>query len=172
MPYPQAIVTMAQNLLQEIADDPDIHENRFYMLWISILTFYFPIIFQYRVALQTFITGTGTKSGFLVVKIVQESESIVLVVGLKKPSEDMDTGRENIREELLDFIGEQCEETEFITTYAIGGIGLSWSVFKTSVTAAPEPVFDWMSNITAAKSFNRISELALMIDQMAGTARA
>ena len=41
-------------------------------------------------------------------KIVRESESVVLVVGLKKPSEDTDTGRENIQEELLDFIGEQC----------------------------------------------------------------
>jgi len=104
MPYPQAIVTMAQNLLQEIADDPDIHENRFYTLWNSILTFYLPIIFQYGI--QTCITGTGTKSEFLIVKIVRESESVVFVVGLKKPSEDTDTGRENIREELLDFIGE------------------------------------------------------------------
>jgi len=40
------------------------------------------------------------------------------------------------------------------------------------VTAAPEPVFDWTSNVTAAKSFNRMNELALMIDQMTGTARA
>ena len=45
MSYPQAIVTIAQNLLLEIADNPENHENWFYMLWNSIVTFYFPVIF-------------------------------------------------------------------------------------------------------------------------------
>ena len=37
------------------------------------------------------------KSEFLVVKVARQSESIVLVVKLKKPSEDTDTGLENIQ---------------------------------------------------------------------------
>ena len=117
--------------------------------------------------------GTGTKPEFLIVKVARLSESIVLVVELKKPSEDTDVGRENVRRELVEYIEERFEETEFTTIYGIAGIGLSWSAFKMSVNGSSEPelVFGWTSNVTSAASFNRMGELALMIDQMTGTTR-
>jgi hypothetical protein len=79
---------------QEVVENPDIHENRFYMLWNSILTHHFPVAFEYGVAPQTSVTGTGTRSEFLIVKVAREEETVVLVVELKKPAEDTDTGRE------------------------------------------------------------------------------
>ncbi|THV03157.1 hypothetical protein K435DRAFT_792037 [Dendrothele bispora CBS 962.96] len=164
---------MAQNLLRDIATNPDIHENRFHMLWNSILTFHFPVSFEYGVAPQTSITGTETKPEFLVVKVAREFESIVLVVELKKPSEDTDAGHENVKRELVDYIEERFGETQFTTIYAIAGIGLSWSAFRMANYGPPEPelVYGWMSNVTAVKSFELMNELALMIDQMTGTTR-
>ena len=97
----------------------------------------------------------------------------MLVVELKKPSEDTDAGRENVRGELVEYIKERFGETEFPTIYAIAGIGLSWSAFKMSQAGPPEPelVYGWTSNVTAAGSFSRMGELAFMIDQMTGTTR-
>jgi len=66
---------MAQNLLPvETANNPDsIHEYGFYMLWNSILTLQFPVSFEFKVAPQTSITGTGTKSEFLVLGSLKAS---------------------------------------------------------------------------------------------------
>lgn len=170
MPYPRAILTMAQNLIAITGQNLDVHENKFYMLWNSILGFHFPLIFNYGVALHTSVTGTGTK---LVIKVAREEESIVLVVGLKKPAEDTLAGREDLVEELAEDIQECFNETNFSTIYAIGGIGLSFVVYKMDVSGPAEPqlVFDWSSNVTAAKSFDQMTQVAAAIDQMTGTTR-
>jgi hypothetical protein len=76
---------MAQNLITAMGNNPDIHENKFCMLWNAILNYHFTLDKDYGVAPQTSITGTGTKREYLVVKIAREEEHVVLVTELKKP---------------------------------------------------------------------------------------
>jgi len=164
---------MAQNLLQVIAINPDIHENKFHMLWNGILNYHFPVTVQYGVAPQTSVTGLGSKPEFFVVKVAREEESIVLVVELRKPAEDSDAGRTNVKQELTDYIEERFDETEFDTIYAIGGIGLSWSAYKMQKAGSPELecIYGWASNVTSATSFSRLANIARWIDEMTGTVR-
>jgi hypothetical protein len=130
-----------------------------------MLTHHFPLIFEYGVAPQT--------SGFLEVKTARETESIVLVVALKRPAEDNDAGREKVKQELTEYIKERFGESQFKTIYAIGSIGLSWSAYKMQVSGPPEleTVFEWASNITDAASYERMARLGTMIDGMTGTTR-
>jgi hypothetical protein len=179
MPYPRAIITMAQNLIAQAATNANIHENRFYMLWNSILNHHFPIDFEYGVAVQTSQTEPGTRKEFLVVKVARDVESVVLVVELTKPAEDTTVGRQNVKSELVDYIDDRFEfdETQFPTIYGICGIGLSWVIYKFSKNEATlhpskrELVMDWTSNVTAAASYTSMQELAAQIDAMSGTVR-
>lgn len=47
MPYPEQIVAMARRLRDELEANPQLHENRFYMLWCAILQHHFPITSDY-----------------------------------------------------------------------------------------------------------------------------
>jgi hypothetical protein len=101
-------------------------------------------------------------------------KSIVLVVELKKPAEDTPAGREKVVKELAEYIEGRFDETKFPTIYAIGGIGLSFAVYKMDKAGPPEPqlVFDWSSNVTeAATSFDIMTRVASMIDEMTSTTR-
>jgi hypothetical protein len=173
MSYPPAILTMAQNLIRELGNNSALHENRFYMLWNAILNYHFPITHDYGIAPQTSITGTGSKPEFLIVKVARDVESIVLIVELKKPSEDTDAGRENVKQELIDYIEERFSETTFPTIYAIAGIGLSWSAYKMDVSGSPnlELVFGWTGNVTAKTSYERMLQIVSGVDEMTGTTR-
>jgi hypothetical protein len=97
--------------------------------------------------------------------VAREEESIVLVVELKKPAEDTPAGRQKVVEELAEYIEERFDETEFSTIYAIGGIGLSFAVYKMNKPGPPEPqlVFDWSGNVTAATSFDRMVQVATLM---------
>ena len=48
------------------------------------------------------LTGTGTKSGCLVVKIDREEEHVV--AQLKKPLEEIEAGKEKVMTELIEYI--------------------------------------------------------------------
>src|SRR5271168_2488959 len=117
MPYPKTILTMAQNLITSMGDDPNIHENKFYMLWNAILNHHFPLDKDYSVAPQTLITGTGTKPEYLVIKIAHEEEHVVIIVEPKKPLEETDAGKENVMKELVEYIKERFDETKFSSIY-------------------------------------------------------
>jgi hypothetical protein len=69
---------MAQNLIALTAANPDLHENKFNMLWNAILYHHFPIELQYGVAPQTSFTSTGSRPEFLVVKVARDEEDVVL----------------------------------------------------------------------------------------------
>jgi len=154
MPYPRVVVTMAQNLLALTASNPDVHENKFYMLWNAILTHHFPIELDYGVS---FVTSTGSRPEYLVViKVAHGVEDIVLVVGLKRPAEDSEWGRVNVRKELVDYIERRFDETKIPTIYAIGGIGLSWVAYKMD-RACPLDPFVASSNVTSATSYDAIA---------------
>ena len=86
MPYPKTILSMAQNFIASVrGNDWYIHENELYMLWNAILCYHFPLDKDYGVAPQTSITGPGTKTEYLVVKIDRKEEHVVVVAQLKKP---------------------------------------------------------------------------------------
>jgi hypothetical protein len=114
MPYPRTILTMAQNLIIIAGENPDVHENKFYMLWNGILYHHFPLSLEYGVAPQTSITGTGTKPEFLVSGTWRR--------------EHRACGR--VEEACRRYTGRKTGRTEFSTIYAIGEIGLSFAVYK------------------------------------------
>src|ERR1700678_1422742 len=151
MPYPKTILTMAQNLITSMGNNPNIHKNKFYMLWNVILNHHFPLDKDYGVAPQTSITGTGTKLEYLVVKIACEEEHVVVVVELKKPSEETDAGKENVIKELVEYIEERFDETKFSSIYGLGGIGLSWMAFRMDKAGSHQPqiLVPWRSNVTS-----------------------
>jgi hypothetical protein len=168
MPYPRAIIMMAQNLLELTANNPDLHENKFYMLWNSILGHHFPIDMDYGIEPQTSITGTGSKPEFLVVKIARLRESVVLVVELKKPAEDTSGGRDKVKKELVEYIEERFDETDFPVIYAIAGIGLSWAAYKMEKTGSHElkALTEWSSNVTSARDYTSLAGIASVVHEM------
>ena len=143
---------MAQNLIASKANDPNIHENKFYMLWNAILYYHFSLDKDYGVAPQTSITGTSTKSDCLVVKIAREEEHVVVVVKLKKPLEETEAGKEKVTTELVKYIEERFDETEFSSIYGLGSIGLSWTVFRMDRAGSHQPqiLVPWRSNVTSS----------------------
>lgn len=166
MPYPRAIVRMAQNLLELTANDPDLHENKFYMLWNSILSHHFPIDMDYGITPQT--SDTSSKPGFLVVKIARLRESVVLVVELKKPEQDTSGGRDQVKKELVEYIEERFDETDFAVIYAIAGIGLSWAAYTMEKPGSQElkAITEWSSNVTSAWDYTSLAEIASVIHEM------
>lgn len=168
MPYPKTILTMAQNLVASVGRDPNIHENKFYMLWNAILNFHFPLDKDYGVAPQTSITGTGTKPEYLVVKIARNEEHVIVVAELKKPLEETEAGKEKVMEELVEYIEERFDETKFSSIYGLGGIGLSWTAFRMDRTGShlPHILVPWRSNVTSSWAFDTLTAIVSDIHEM------
>ncbi|KAI6042906.1 hypothetical protein EDC04DRAFT_2655344, partial [Pisolithus marmoratus] len=172
MPYPQGGLIMAENLMNLIAQKPDLPKSKFYMFWNGILTFHFPLQLDYIVALRSSTTGSNSMPKFYTV--VQGGEmNVVLVLGFKKPAEDTPVGKEEIVEELTSYIEECFNETKFSTIYAIGGIGLSFAAYKMEKSGPPELqlIFDWSSNVVSDESYGKMVQLTSMVDEMTGTVR-
>jgi hypothetical protein len=170
MTYPKTILTMAQNLTAAAGIDPNIHENKYYMIWNAILNYHFPLDKDYGVAPQTSITaaGTGTKTKYLVVKIARNEEHVVLVAEIKKPLEETEAGKENVMKELVEYIEKQFDETKFSSIYGLGGIGLSWTLFRMDKAGSHEPqiLIPWRSNVTSAWAFDSLKEVVSEIHKM------
>jgi hypothetical protein len=95
------------------------------------------------------------------------------VVELKRPAEDTEAGRENVKRELVNYVEERFDETKYSTIYAIGGIGLSWVAYKIDKSGPPEPelVRAWSGNVISATSYDAIHNIAHSIDVMTDTVR-
>lgn len=119
---------MGQNPLGETEDNPNLHENRFYMLCDVIFRLLGPhSLTEVKWEVMT-ITGNCTKPGFLVVKIVLESKHIVVVVVLKKSANRMPDAMDNVVQEPVAYI-----------VYGIAGVGPSWTALKMDKVCSPQP---------------------------------
>ena len=161
MPSPKTILTMAQNLIASVGNDWNIHENELCMLWNAILCCHFPLDKDSGVALQTSITGTGTKPEYLIVKIDREEEHLVVVAQLKKPLEETQAGKEKGMVELVEYIEERFYETKFSSIYGLGGIGFSWAAFRMDRVGyhmhQPQ-ILSWRSNVTSSWAFDTLND--------------
>ncbi|KAI6042236.1 hypothetical protein EDC04DRAFT_2661638 [Pisolithus marmoratus] len=139
------------------------------VVWCSVCT----LSLGTRLWSQVSEAGRGARPDFMVVKAAHHEEDIVVVVELKRPAENTPAGRRRVKEELAAYIEERFAATNFSTIYAIGGIGLSFVVYKMEKDGPPEPelVFRWSPNVTTAASFRKMARLASMVDQMTGTVR-
>jgi len=151
-----------------MGNDPNIHEDKFCMLWNAILYYHFPLDKDNGVAPQTSITSTGMKPEYLVIKIAREEEHVVVVAQLKKPSEETEAGKEKVMKELVEYIEEWFDETKFSSIYGIGGIGLSWTAFRMDRAGSHQPqiLVPWRSNITSFWAFNTLKVIVSDIDKM------
>src|SRR5260221_10185601 len=118
LPYHKQIVAMAQQLRDKLEANPQLHENRFYMVWCAILQHHFPITSDYGLAPQTLSTGTGTRPEYLILKLCDE-EHVLVVVELKKAAEKMDAGMDRVEAELLEYIEDHFSKTQYPTIYGI-----------------------------------------------------
>jgi hypothetical protein len=168
MPYHSTILTMAANLLEEMGRNKNVHESRFHMLWNSILFQHFPLDKQYGIGPQTSMTGTGTKSEFIVVKIARAQEHVVVVVELKKPAEETPAGKENVVKEIVDYIEERFDQTNFPSIYGIAGIGLSWTCFRMDRTGGSDPhiLVEWRSTVTTTADYDLLCQVVSEIHNM------
>jgi hypothetical protein len=168
MPYPKQIVTMAQNLANELNDDPGLYETRFYMLWHTIINYHFPIALDYGVAPQTSTTATGTKEMFLIVKVGRKTDHIVVVVMLKKSTEETKAEMEKVKAELVEFIKGRFSETQYPTIYGIGVIGFSWTAFKLDGAGSDKPtiIAPRRGNVTSNQSFSVLEAVSDEIHAM------
>ena len=139
MSYPKQIITMAQNLTNELDDDPGLYKTRFYMLWHTIINYHFPIALDHGVAPQTSTTATGMKELFLIVKVGRKTDHIVIVVMLKKSTKETKAEMEKVKAELVEFIKGCFSETQYLTIYGIRDIGFSWTAFKLDGAGSNKP---------------------------------
>lgn len=175
MPYPPAILAMAQNLAMVEGLNADPHENEYSMIWNSILIHHFPLHDNYGVAPQ--ISKAVTSKDPVIYTVAKvwpgRKEHIVLVAGFKKASEETKMGKESLKRILREIIEHLFETTEATKIYGLGGIGLCWTVFRLEKASfrvhEPEILIPWKSNITSARAFNDLSEVVDEMHDMAGT---
>ena len=162
MPYPKQIIIMAQNFIDEREENVQLQENKFYMLWDTILNLHFPFTLGYGMAPQTSITGTGTRQDFIVVKIIRESVDVVVVVELKSSSDETKAEMDTLQTELVEFIKERFSQTQYQTIYGIGGVGLSWTALKVDKMDFDRPmtIVPRRGNVTSNESFSRLKAVA------------
>ena len=168
MPYPKQIITMAKYLTNELDDDPDLHETKFYMLWHTIISYHFPIDLDYGVAPETQITATGTKEMFLIIKAVRKTDHVVVVVKLKNSAEETKAEMETVKAELVEFIEGRFSETQYPTIYGIGVIGFSWTAFRVDRAGSDKPtiIAPRRGNVTSNQSFSVFEAVADEIHAM------
>jgi hypothetical protein len=166
MPYSEQIVAMARRLRDELEANPQLHENRFYMLWCAILQHHFPITSDYGLAPQTLSTGTGTRPEYLILKLRDEEH--LVVVELKKAAEETDAGMERVEVELLEYIEDRFSKTRYPTIYGIGGIGFSWTVLKVDRAGSNRPtiIVPWRGHVTSNRSYLLLKNVADEIHAM------
>lgn len=161
--YPKQIIIMENN-------DPNIHETRFYMLWHTIINYHFPLALDYGVAHRTSITATGTEEMFLiVVKVCRKMDhTVVVVVELKKSTEETKAEMETVKAELVEFIKGRFSETRYSTIYGIGVIGSSWTAFKVDGADSDKPtiIAPMRGNVTSNQSFSVFEAVADEIHAM------
>jgi hypothetical protein len=160
---------MAQNFVDERENNVQLHETRFHMLWNATLNLHFPFNLGYGSAPQTSITGAGTKQDFFVVKIIRESEDVVVVAGLNSSFDETKAEMDTLQAELAEFIKERFSQTQYLTIYGIGGVGLSWTALKVDKTDFDRPmiIVPRRGNVTSNESFSLLKAVADEIYAMA-----
>jgi len=158
---------MAQNLIWESEDDPILYKVEYYMLWDAILHHHFPLRLNYGMAHQTSITGNG-KLEFLVVRIVRESEHVVLVAGLENSDDVAQDAMDNAVQELVNHIKECFEETKYPTIYGIAGIGFTWTALKINRTDSDHPItlVPWYGALVSKTPFSSLEAVANEVHKM------
>lgn len=151
-------------------------EPELFMLWNSILNAHFPADMGYGISFHKSDKAEDA-TNFLTVKLIQvRSESVVLVLGFKKPGDDTTKGREAVEKATVDYvIGPGFDETDFSEIYTINSVGLSWASSKleepksdkyASGEEQPERIVDWTTNMTSALSFDKMRMIASKINSM------
>jgi hypothetical protein len=131
-------------------------EERFYAIYIDILTYWFPSTHGYHIDPQTSINGHGGKPDYILVRNAFGHRNPLLVVEIKRPSKWTEGGKAQVVRE-LEYYMEQCfDVTQHDTIYGLGGIGLHWMLCKMTTMGGPESeiVVDWLDNIASDDSYD------------------
>ncbi|KAF8803650.1 hypothetical protein BYT27DRAFT_7194965, partial [Phlegmacium glaucopus] len=115
---------------------------------------------DYGIALQTSITDTGSKLEFLVVKVTRLHQ-----IELKKPAEDTPGGRERVKKELVDYIEERFDETDF------PDLCHCWhwpflGCIKNGAERFSRTEGPWSSNVTSARDYTSLAGIVSMVHEM------
>jgi hypothetical protein len=130
---------------QELNNDQEIIESKFYSLYNKILNYWFPPADGYVINPYWTIPDTPKSVDFTILFVIQNCELPLLLVDIKPPSDfHVESGREAAIIETiehLDEIGPTNKHVERI--YAISAIGKKWracSVLKGEDSKSGQPV--------------------------------
>jgi hypothetical protein len=166
-PYPKTMLTTAQNLIASARNDPNIHENKFYMLWNVILYNHFLLDKDYDVAPQTSIIGTSTKPEYLVVKIAREEEHVVVVAELRKPLEETEAGKEKVMRSWSSISRDGMTKPTYTVSEVLASPGRPFE-WTGRALINPRYLFHhpWRSNVTSSWAFDIGSTRSIQLSQI------
>lgn len=127
-------------------------EGRFHALYSGILTAWFPTSKGYIIDHQ--ILGGGGKPEYIVVRHAGGHRNPLLIVELKRPSKWNDAGKQEVVQDLTDYIEGRFDLTQYETIYGVGGIGLHWIACKMEKSGShtPTTVLGWEDDISSNQS--------------------
>lgn len=160
MPYNATIKQEAQ-----YAHDlgPAAVEDNFHATYTSVLTEWFPTSRGYVIDHQKL--GPGGKPEYIVVRHAGGVRNPLLIVELKRPSKNTDAGKQEVKDDLAEYIEGRFDLTQYNTIYGLGGIGLKWMVCKMVKNGRhdPEDVEKWTDDITSDASYAKFSRIAQLV---------
>ena len=160
MPYDTVIKDEAKYMANL---GPTVKEDRFYAIYNGILTTWFPSSKGYIIQV---LRGAGKPDrGYIIVRFGGEYHNPLLVVGLKRPAKWNEAGKQGVLEVLTEYIKGQFDEMQYNTIYALGGIGLHWTVCKMEKDGLPVPttVLGWHNDISSDLSYDAFKTVAELV---------
>ncbi|KAF9000348.1 hypothetical protein BDZ89DRAFT_1082358 [Hymenopellis radicata] len=152
MPYNATIKQEAQyahSLGKDAVED-------FHATYTSVLSEWFPTSRGYVIDPQP---------EYIVVRHAGEVRSPLLIAELKRPSKYNDAGKEEVKDELVQYMGGPLRPHTVQHDLWTCGIGLKWTVCKMVKSGShdPEDIENWTDDITSDASYAKFSRIAELV---------
>jgi hypothetical protein len=101
----------------------------------------------------------------LFVRPVGGRHDLLLVVEHKHQAKWNDAGKQEVMEDLTEYMEAQVNKTKYNAIYGLAGIGLHWMVCKMEKDGLPIPttVLDWHDDISSDLSYDAFETVAALV---------
>ncbi|KAF4593136.1 hypothetical protein EYR38_008846 [Pleurotus pulmonarius] len=121
-------ITIQQEAQYALSLGNEAVEDHFHATYNSVLTEWFPTSLGCDIDHQKL--GPDGKPEYIVVRHAGGARNPLLIVELKRPSKYNDSGKQEVMDDLVEYIEGRFDLTQYNTIYGLGGIGLSWMEVK------------------------------------------
>jgi len=159
MPY-NSTIKLEAHFVQLLGESAT--EDCFHATYSGLLTEWFPTSRGYIIDHQKL--GPGGKPEYIVVRHAGGQRPL-LIVKLKRPSKLNTAGKQEIIDDITEYIEGRHDITHYNTIFGLGGIGLDWMVceMKKSGQDVPTIIQPWTPDITSDTSYDDFRHIAELV---------